>query len=234
MWKFCIFVHKLLHEGHQQILYDSFEYVQQFVILGNFWTAQSTHHLSQCIASYCQLLQRKLTFHQTYRHFKGNFEYEYEKDLDLNTVYQLSLDMCDYLQDLLHLQRLIFINLKTDQIIPDSKKGLCRLTALVTILAECNLLYRHTVDVLRLLHSQLPPDDISGLTERFNNNIFVELQRFYEQVRLISVPSNYFEIPELPVTSPIVTDQYYGTSSMASMANRNNHELSAPFFNDFD
>ncbi|XP_058980449.1 huntington interacting protein related 1 isoform X2 [Musca domestica] len=230
MWKFCILMHKILHEGYEQILIDSYANIAQFGKLANFWSSQTTHHLAQCIIQYCKVLQRKIIFHQTYRHIKGNFECDYEKDLDINTTFQLCLDMCDYLEDLLDLQHLIFIDLTTNQIFPDSKQGLCRLTAFTTIMTECNLMYQHLVDVLRLLHSQLSPDYISGLSVRFNNVIFIQLRRFYEQVRSLPLSSNYFDVPVLPTESPIVTGVYYTTPAI----NRNSHEPSAPLITDLD
>lgn len=111
--------------------------------------------------------------------------------------------MCDYLEDLLQLQHLIFTNIKQDGISTQSKKGLCRLTALATIIDDCNLLYQHSVEALIQLHSQLPPDDISGLSERFTNVIHVELRRFFEKARDHHSSLNYVEIPELPLTVPL-------------------------------
>lgn len=90
--------------------------------------------------------------------------------------------MLDYLEDLLQLQRVIFTNVESHQYRATSKKGMCRLSALVTITAECHSLYQHSIEALRLLHSKLSSDDISGLSGRFQM-ITYGLQHFVENVR---------------------------------------------------
>lgn len=121
--------------------------------------------------------------------------------LGISFSFQLCLDLFDYLEDLLYLQRVIFVNMQRDQISATSKKGMCRLASLATIIAECNLLYQHSITVLRLLHSQLSPNDISGLSDRFQA-IFEELKFMHECVRQQPMSLHYLVIPELPTLQP--------------------------------
>lgn len=136
--------------------------------------------------------------------------------------FQLALDIFDYLENLLHLQRVIFTNIEKHQISTTSKKGICRLSSLVIIIAECNLLYQHSITVLRLLHSHLSPDDISGLCDRFNM-IFEELKTFYEHVRSMQLTLDYLEIPQMPNTTP----------NLFAFV-ENSQEPSAPLISDMD
>lgn len=85
MWKFCILLHKILYEGHPQVLRHSLLYREQLQGYGNYWRLQSTDQMAPCIARYCEVLLRKLSFHQTYKHFKGNFRFEYEPNVDVNS-----------------------------------------------------------------------------------------------------------------------------------------------------
>ncbi|XP_065362533.1 huntingtin-interacting protein 1-like [Calliphora vicina] len=220
-WKFCCLMHKILHEGHPNALRDSMKYGKTLVHCAQYW-AGLNDHMSSCIAWYCKVLHKKLLFHQTYVNFKGNLQLDYDEPLgDINICFQLCIDLFDYLEDLLHLQHVIFTNIEQRQISAASKQGMCRLASLVTIIAECNLLYQHSITVLRLLHLQLSPDDISGLRDRFNG-IFVELKLFYEHVRCQQWPYDYFlAIPELPMMQP----NLYTFSE-------NQQEPSAPMIND--
>lgn len=132
--------------------------------------------------------------------------------------------MFDYLEDLLHLQRVIFANIARHQVSAASKKGMCRLASLATIIAECNLLYQHSITTLRLLHSQLSPDDISGLSNRFNV-IFEELKWFYAHVRIQQLPNDYLvTIPQLPATLP----------NLYSLDNNPQEPSAPPLFSEFD
>ncbi|KAI8121273.1 Huntingtin-interacting protein 1 [Lucilia cuprina] len=202
-WKFCCLMHKTLHDGPVNALRHSMLYCQKLKLCAQYWSAKNDA-MSPCIAWYCKVLYRKLLFHQTYMHFAGNLQIHYDELLlrDLDICFQLSLDLFDYLEDLLHLQRVIFANMEQHQILAASKKGKCRLASLVTIIAECNLLYQHSITILRLLHLQLSPEDISGFSKRFDE-IFKELKLFYEHVRTMQLPWNDFlEIPKLPVMQP--------------------------------
>ncbi|XP_037820447.1 huntington interacting protein related 1-like [Lucilia sericata] len=202
-WKFCCLMHKTLHEGPAIALRHSVLYCQKLKLCAQYWSAKNDA-MSPCIAWYCKVLHRKLLFHQAYMQFAGNLQLNYDELLlrDIDICFQLSLDLFDYLEDLLHLQRVIFANMEQNQITAASKKGKCRLASLVTIIAECNLLYQHSITILRLLHLQLSPDDISGFSKRFDE-IFKELKLFYEHVHTIQLPwDDFLAIPKLPVMQP--------------------------------
>ncbi|XP_013106805.1 huntingtin-interacting protein 1 isoform X2 [Stomoxys calcitrans] len=204
MWKFCVLMHKILHDGHSQVLSDGLLFQEQLIKYANYWRAQSSDYaMSECIVRYCQVLNRKISFHNTYPMFKGSFRLNDDSCLDVNSSFALCLDICDYLEDLLQLQRAVFQNLAMHNISADSKKGSCRLLPLVTIIDECGILYEHCVTVLQSLHYQMPTEDISGLADRFSSVIFHELLYFFEYVRSNNLTPNSVEIPTLPMAVPI-------------------------------
>ncbi|KAM7359074.1 huntington interacting protein related 1-like [Cochliomyia hominivorax] len=200
-WKFCCLMHKILHEGHSHAIKYSIIYKEKFQHCIKYWSGQNDP-LAKCIVCYCKVLLRKLLFHLTHGAYDGNLQFNDEIRGDINICYELCLDLFDYLEDLLNLQRVIFTNMEEYQISVTSKKGMCRLSGLATSLKECNLLYIHLVDILRLLFSQLSPDNISGLSERFNV-IFIELKFFFEHVRSQSLQLDHdLLIPYLPTVMP--------------------------------
>lgn len=152
--------------------------------------------------------------------------YRFSFSISVFFSFQLCLDLFDYLEDLLQLQSVIFADIHQYKISVVSKKGICHLSALFTIIAECNILYDHSVTILQLLHTQLSPDDISGLTNRFNV-IFKNLKEFYAYVRHQQLHLDYYlEIPYLPDTNPIF---YTSNTEMLDLP-----QPSAPSINDLE
>uniref|UniRef100_A0A1L8EBU2 ENTH domain-containing protein n=1 Tax=Haematobia irritans TaxID=7368 RepID=A0A1L8EBU2_HAEIR len=227
MWKFCLLIHKILHDGHHQVLQDSTSYRGQLQAYFNFWSAQTSDpSMRECVLQYCNVLHSKILFHQTYPRIKSNFGIDYDLVFDVNSYFELCLDMCDYLENLLKLQRAIFTNLAVHNIIAESKKGQCRSMALVTIIEECDVLYHNTLEILQILHMQLSPEVTSDIRERFSKVLCDELRNFFDYARSFESLSKSVEIPKIPMDLPNLFD--------AIPAVCYSHEPSAPFIMDLE
>lgn len=83
-WKFCCLLHKILHEGHNNVQRDSIKYLDKLTSCAQYWSRQKDH-MGQCIAWYCKILSTKLLFHKTHTYFKGNLQLEKDDPLwDMN------------------------------------------------------------------------------------------------------------------------------------------------------
>ncbi|XP_076341101.1 huntingtin-interacting protein 1-like [Tachypleus tridentatus] len=70
-WKFCHVLHKLLREGHKNVMPDSYKYRSSLVDLGKLW-GHLQESYGKLIRNYCNLLVAKLDFHKRNPRFPGN------------------------------------------------------------------------------------------------------------------------------------------------------------------
>lgn len=105
-WKFCCLMHKVLHEGHSNVLRDSSNYKERVLHCAQYWTRQNVR-ASACLASYCKVLHTKISFHQSYACFKGNLQLDCDLPLRDINIWYLPV-ACTHLKLLFNLFQFVF------------------------------------------------------------------------------------------------------------------------------
>ncbi|CAB3366934.1 Hypothetical predicted protein [Cloeon dipterum] len=204
-WKFCHLLHKVLREGHQNVLLQSQKYKSKLNDFGKLWG-----HLKEgygtLISRYCTLLITKLKFHQQNPKFPGNLQVTPDElmnfgENDINNYFQMAVEMFEYLDDILALQNAIFGSLDMSRSNSMTSSGQCRLAPLVPCIQDSSPLYDYCVKMLFKLHASLPADVVSGHRERFLK-IFGELKQFYINASNLQYFKNLIQIPLLPDSPP--------------------------------
>ncbi|KZS00380.1 putative Huntingtin-interacting protein 1, partial [Daphnia magna] len=107
-WKFCHTLHKILREGHPNVLKDSQQHRDFLVDKGKLW-GHFKEGYGKLIYLYCRLLVVKLDFHRRNPKFPGNLMLKDEEidlvcEQDINLYFQLSVELLDYMDEILSLQ----------------------------------------------------------------------------------------------------------------------------------
>lgn len=63
-WKFCHILHKLIRDGHRQVINDSLPFCDRLTQLGNFWQHLRSSGYGEANNSYCKMLVSRLNFHK--------------------------------------------------------------------------------------------------------------------------------------------------------------------------
>ncbi|XP_021962391.1 huntingtin-interacting protein 1 isoform X2 [Folsomia candida] len=204
-WKFCFVLHKVLREGHENVIRDSQRYKPMLRELGKFWGLLKSG-FGGLIKDYCALLEIKLTFHLRNQRIPGNLDMDYA-DL-VNSVgdnedafFQLSVEMLDYLDAILELQADIFKTMDQSRCNSMTPAGQCRLTPLIPCIQDSMILYDYTTKILFHLHSKLSPDLLEGHRQRFLK-VFRELSQLYEKTMSLQYFKNLIAIQLLPKNPP--------------------------------
>ncbi|ELT94289.1 hypothetical protein CAPTEDRAFT_179070 [Capitella teleta] len=204
-WKFCHMLHKLLREGHPQSIPDSLRYQSLIVDLGKLW-GHLREGYGQLIAHYCKLLGQKLQFHQKNPDFPGSLLLESGQldkicNNDINSYFELSVDMLDYMDDILILQKQVYGSLDMSRSNSMTSSGQCRLSPLIQCIQDSCQLYDRLVKILFRLHSSLPADTLSGHRERFYKQYKI-LKQFYHSSSNLQYFKNLIRVPHLPDDPP--------------------------------
>ncbi|XP_046680417.1 huntingtin-interacting protein 1 isoform X2 [Homalodisca vitripennis] len=204
-WKFCHVLHKVLREGHPQVISNSLLYRSKIEDLGKLW-GHLREGYGKLIQHYCQLLCAKLDFHHRNPRFPGNLnlskdELESIGDNDINNYFQMSVEMFDYMDEILALQSAIFGSLDMSRSNSMTSSGQCRLAPLIPVIQDSSQLYDFGVKILFRLHASLPPDVLTGHRQRFLNQ-FRELRKFYIAASTLQYFRNLIQIPTLPENPP--------------------------------
>ncbi|XP_069686256.1 huntingtin-interacting protein 1-like isoform X2 [Periplaneta americana] len=204
-WKFCHVLHKVLREGHQQVIPHSQRHRGAIEDLGKLWChlREGYGKLIQC---YTVLLITKLDFHRRNPRFPGNLQVTKEElesigENDINNYFQMSVEMFDYMDEILNLQAAIFGSLNMSRSNSMMSSGQCRLAPLIPCIQDSTQLYDYCVKILFKLHASLPPDTLSGHRERFLKQ-FQELRQFYVNANTLQYFRNLIQIPLLPENPP--------------------------------
>lgn len=109
----------------------------------------------------------KLEFHDRNPRIPGNLtlkrgELEAIGGSDINFYFQMSVEMFDYLDDVIALQATIFNSINTFHVNSMTSAGQCRLSPLIPLIQDSNQLYDFLVRIMFKLHSNLPNDVLSG------------------------------------------------------------------------
>ncbi|XP_065344232.1 huntingtin-interacting protein 1 isoform X3 [Cloeon dipterum] len=200
-WKFCHLLHKVLREGHQNVLLQSQKYKSKLNDFGKLW-GHLREGYGTLISRYCTLLITKLKFHQQNPKFPGNLQVTPDElmnfgENDINNYFQMAVEMFEYLDDILALQNAIFGSLDMSRSNSMTSSGQCRLAPLVPCIQDSSPLYDYCVKMLFKLHASLPADVVSGHRERFLK-IFGELKQFYINASNLQYFKNLIQIPLLP------------------------------------
>ncbi|XP_023722261.1 huntingtin-interacting protein 1 isoform X1 [Cryptotermes secundus] len=204
-WKFCHVLHKVLREGHPQVLSHSQRHRGEIEDLGKLWChlREGYGKLIQC---YTVLLITKLDFHRRNPRFPGNLQVTKEElesigENDINNYFQMSVEMFDYMDEILNLQSAIFGSLNMSRSNSMMSSGQCRLAPLIPCIQDSSQLYDYCVKILFKLHASLPPDTLAGHRERFLKQ-FQDLRQFYLNASTMQYFRNLIQIPLLPETPP--------------------------------
>ena len=199
LFKALIMIHKVLQEGHPNTLKDGFRNRDFIASLATVFPSHGSAY-GRLINQYDKYILQKLDFHRNNPGFNGTFEYEEYISLravnDPNEGYEALLQLMD-LQDLINdLQKLIFATIN------QSHSNLCKVSALVPLIAESYGIYKFCISMLRAMYQQLGEDDaLSGLVERFVSQHFM-LRDFYTDCHAIKFLTSLITIPRLPNSAP--------------------------------
>ncbi|XP_029678640.1 huntingtin-interacting protein 1-like [Formica exsecta] len=204
-WKFCHVLHKVLREGHPRVIVDSQRYRGKLEDIGKLW-----QHLREgygrLIQLYTRLLITKLDYHKRNPRLPGNLQVTPEEleaigENDINVYFQMSVEMFDYMDDILNLQHAVFGSLDLSRSNSMTPCGQCRLAPLIPCIQDASQLYDCCVKILFKLHGALPADTLTGHRDRFSKQ-FHELKSFYNTIKHMQYFKHLIAIPSLPENPP--------------------------------
>lgn len=204
-WKFCHTLHKLLREGHPNVIPESRIHKSRLIELGKYWN-HLKDSIGKLIFCYCNVLANRLDFHSKNPKFPGNLQLNDEQlesigEMDINNFFQISVEMFDYMDEILSLQNAVFNSLDSARSNSMTNAGQCRLAPLIPCIQDSSLIYDYLVKLLFKLHSSLPPDILIGHRDRFYKQ-FKILQEFYKKACVLQYFKHLIQIPPLPEEPP--------------------------------
>ncbi|XP_031792250.1 huntingtin-interacting protein 1-related protein isoform X3 [Piliocolobus tephrosceles] len=196
-WKFCHVLHKVLRDGHPNVLHDCQRYRSNIREIGDLWGHLHDRY-GQLVNVYTKLLLTKISFHLKHPQFPAGLEVtdevlEKAAGTDVNNIFQLTVEMFDYMDCELKLSESVFRQLNTAIAVSQMSSGQCRLAPLIQVIQDCSHLYHYTVKLLFKLHSCLPADTLQGHRDRFHEQFHRASDMLYFK-RLIQIP----RLPEGP------------------------------------
>lgn len=205
-WKFLQVVHKLMRDGHPNMLPDSFKYCSQLKDLGKLWSHLKESGYGKLIACYCSLVIQKISFHRKFPRIPGNLmltDEQYYKicGSNVDNYFEFSIDMLDYMEEILNLQQSVFGSLDMSRANSMTNAGQCRLAPLIMCILDSCQLYDYLVRTLFNLHSSLPPDTLAGHRDRFLQ-CYRRLKDFYFKCRNLQYFKHLVQVPSLPDDPP--------------------------------
>lgn len=204
-WKFCHVVHKVLRDGHPNSLQDCMRHHSTIVETGALWGNLHDRY-GQLVALYTKLLCTKMEFHVKHSEIKPNLEatdevLERTAGTDINNVFQLTVEVFDYMDTELRLAETVIRQLNTSIAVSTLTSGQCRLSPLIQVIQDCSHLYHFTVKLLFKLHACLPADTLQGHRDRFHDQ-FHSLKTFFNRARDMMYFKRLIQIPKLPDHPP--------------------------------
>uniref|UniRef100_H2YI25 AP180 N-terminal homology (ANTH) domain-containing protein n=1 Tax=Ciona savignyi TaxID=51511 RepID=H2YI25_CIOSA len=147
-----------------------------------------------------------MDFHSKYKSFPGSLSLSDEEldkigKLDINTFFELSVDILDCIDVLMDLQQTIFSTLDMSKAVSMTGPGQCRLAPCILIILDSSQLYDYTVKLLFKLHSCLPPDTLSGHRQRFKE-CHARLKKFYYICSNLQYFKRLIQVPLMPDKMP--------------------------------
>ncbi|XP_030593965.1 huntingtin interacting protein 1 related b isoform X1 [Archocentrus centrarchus] len=204
-WKFCHVLHKILRDGHRNVLQDCTRHYSSLIDIGEIWGNLHDRY-GQLVSLYSRLLCTKLKFHTKRGDIPANLEIN-DDDLeraagtDINNVFQLSVEVFDYMDTELQLAETVLRQLNTSIAISSLTSSQCRLAPLIQVIQDCSHLYHFAVKLLFKLHACLPADTLQGHRDRFHDQ-FHKLKSFFNKTRDMTYFKRLIQIPKLPDSPP--------------------------------
>ncbi|XP_077633923.1 huntingtin-interacting protein 1 isoform X1 [Crocuta crocuta] len=204
-WKFCHVFHKLLRDGHPNVLKDSLRYKNELSDMSRMWGHLSEGYGRLC-STYLRLLRTKMEYHTKNPRFPGNLQMSDRQldeagESDVNNFFQLTVEMFDYLECELNLFQTVFSSLDMSRSVSVTTAGQCRLAPLIQVILDCSHLYDYTVKLLFKLHSCLPADTLQGHRDRFMEQ-FTKLKDLFYRSSNLQYFKRLIQIPQLPENPP--------------------------------
>uniref|UniRef100_A0A8C9V1S6 Huntingtin interacting protein 1 n=1 Tax=Scleropages formosus TaxID=113540 RepID=A0A8C9V1S6_SCLFO len=204
-WKFCHVFHKLLRDGHPNVIKDSMRNKADLSDMSRMWGHLSEGYGKLC-SVYLKLLITKMEFHIKNPRFPGNLQMtdrqlEEAGENDVNNFFQLTVEMFDYLECELNLFLAVFSSLDMSRSVSVTAAGQCRLAPLIQVILDCSHLYDYTVKLLFKLHSCLPADTLQGHRDRFQEQ-FKKLKNLFYRSSNLQYFKRLIQIPQLPENPP--------------------------------
>ncbi|KAL2297188.1 hypothetical protein Nmel_016482, partial [Mimus melanotis] len=204
-WKFCHVFHKLLRDGHSNVLKDSVRYKNELSDMSRMW-GHLNEGYGQLCSIYLKLLRTKMEFHTKNPRFPGNLQMSDRQldeagESDVNNFFQLTVEMFDYLECELNLFQTVFSSLDMSRSVSVTAAGQCRLAPLIQVILDCSHLYDYTVKLLFKLHSCLPADTLQGHRDRFLEQ-FRKLKDLFYRSSNLQYFKRLIQIPQLPENPP--------------------------------
>ncbi|XP_075761137.1 huntingtin-interacting protein 1 isoform X2 [Pelodiscus sinensis] len=204
-WKFCHVFHKLLRDGHPNVLKDSVRNKNELSDMSRMWGHLSEGYGQLC-SIYLKLLRTKMEFHTKNPRFPGNLQMSDRQldeagENDVNNFFQLTVEMFDYLECELNLFQTVFSSLDMSRSVSVTAAGQCRLAPLIPVILDCSHLYDYTVKLLFKLHSCLPADTLQGHRDRFLEQ-FRKLKDLFYRSSNLQYFKRLIQIPQLPENPP--------------------------------
>ncbi|KAM3826341.1 huntingtin-interacting protein 1-related protein [Vipera latastei] len=204
-WKFCHVLHKVLRDGHPNVLQDCQRYRSNIRETGDLWGHLHDRY-GQLVNIYTKLLLIKISFHAKHPQFPPSLEVtdevlEKAAGTDVNNIFQLTVEMFDYMDCELKLAESVFRQLNTSMAISQMSAVQCRLAPLIQVIQDCSHLYHYTVKLMFNLHSCLPADTLQGHRDRFHEQ-FRSLKNFFKRASDMLYFKRLIQIPRLPENPP--------------------------------
>ncbi|XP_067376660.1 huntingtin interacting protein 1 related b isoform X2 [Channa argus] len=204
-WKFCHVLHKVLRDGHKNVLQDCMRHHSSLVEIGKLWGNLHDRY-GQLVALYTKLLCTKMEFHVKHSEIPPSLEVtdevlEHTAGTDINNVFQLTVEVFDYMDAELRVAETVMRQLNTSIAISTLTSGQCRLAPLIQVIQDCSHLYHFTVKLLFKLHACLPADTLQGHRDRFHDQ-FHSLKTFFNKARDMMYFKRLIQIPRLPDSPP--------------------------------
>uniref|UniRef100_A0A669B818 Huntingtin-interacting protein 1-related protein n=1 Tax=Oreochromis niloticus TaxID=8128 RepID=A0A669B818_ORENI len=204
-WKFCHVLHKILRDGHRNVLQDCMRHYSSLVEIGEIWGNLHDRY-GQLVTLYSKLLCIKLKFHAKHADIPANLEISDEgleraAGTDINNVFQLSVEVFDYMDAELRLAETVLRQLNSSLAMTTLTSSQCRLAPLIQVIQDCSHLYHFAVKLLFKLHACLPADTLQGHRDRFHDQ-FHKLKNFFNRAREMIFFKRLIQIPKLPESPP--------------------------------
>ncbi|XP_026779976.3 huntingtin-interacting protein 1 isoform X3 [Pangasianodon hypophthalmus] len=204
-WKFCHVFHKLLRDGHPNVIKDSVRNKGDLNDMSRMWSHLSEGYGKLC-SIYLKLLITKMEFHIKNPRFPGNLQMsnrqlEEAGENDVNNFFQLTVEMFDYMECELNLFLAVFSSLDMSRSVSVTAAGQCRLAPLIQVILDSSHLYDYTVKLLFKLHSCLPAETLQGHRDRFLEQ-FKKLKSLFCRSSNLQYFKRLIQIPQLPEYPP--------------------------------
>uniref|UniRef100_A0A8C7BPH8 Huntingtin-interacting protein 1-related protein n=1 Tax=Neovison vison TaxID=452646 RepID=A0A8C7BPH8_NEOVI len=186
-WKFCHVLHKVLRDGHPNVLQDCQRHRSNIREIGDLWVGGgvreglSTFLGAPGVSSFPQPLRSGPHFPLC--------------------SFQLTVEMFDYMDCELRLSESVFRQLNTAIAVSQMSSGQCRLAPLIQVIQDCSHLYHYTVKLMFKLHACLPADTLQGHRDRFHEQ-FHSLRNFFRRASDMLYFKRLIQIPRLPEGPP--------------------------------